>query len=140
MAMNNPLQRLKQLPWIPLLMVALLTIFWASVLELLLLLGSASVVLINRALVMLFTPPLGIIMSLAIAVGVGALAVVFLEVVYPHLMVSTGVLWALLLCLFLTMVVRNALPPQTQLLEPSYTMLIGSMLGIFMKGKPYWRY
>lgn len=137
--MNNPLRRLKQLPWLPLFLIALLTIFWASVLELALLLGAASIALIKDALVMLFTPPLGIIVSLAIAVGVGALAVVFLEIVYPHLMVSAGVLWALVLCLFLIMVVRSALPPQTQLLEPSYAMLIGNMLGIFMKGKPYWR-
>lgn len=137
--MNNPLRRLKQLPWIPLFLIALLTIFWASVLELALLLGAASITLINDALVMLFTPPLGIIVSFAIAVGVGALAVVFLEIVYPHLIVSAGVLWTLVLCLFLVMVVRSALPPQTQLLQPSYAMLIGNMLGIFMKGKPYWR-
>lgn len=137
--MNNPLQRLKQLPWVPLFLVALLTIFWASVLELLLVLGATSIALISNALRILFTPPLGIMIALAIAVGVGALAVVFLEVIYPQLMINSGVLWALVLCLFLTLVVRSALPPQTQLLEPSYAMLIGNMLGIFMKGKPYWR-
>lgn len=137
--MHNPLQRLKQLPWLPLLLVSFLTIFWASVLELLLWLGSNSVKLINDALIVLYTPPMNIIMEFAIAVGLGALAVVFLEIVYPQLLVNAGVLWALILCLILLMLFRSVLPIPTILLNPSYTMTIGSMLGVFMKGKPYWR-
>jgi hypothetical protein len=137
--MNNPLRRLRQLPWVPLFLISLLTLFWASVLELLLGFGSVYVPLVNRALDMLFTPPLNIIMGLAVAVGLGALAVLFLEIVYPQLLINSGVLWALVLCLFLLVVVRSILPIPTTLLEPSYSMLIGSMLGIFLKGKPYWR-
>lgn len=136
--MNNPLRRLKQLPWLPLFLTALLTLFWATVVELLLRFGYENVLLIQQALEMLFTPPLSIIMGFAIAVGLGALAVTFLEIVYPQLFISTGVLWALLLCLFLLLFVRNLVIP-TILLEASYSMLIGSMLGIFLKGKPYWR-
>ncbi|MFM7424711.1 MAG: peptide chain release factor 1 [Elainella sp.] len=137
--MNNPLRRLRQLPWVPLFLISLLTLFWASVLELLLGFGSVYVPLINRALGMLFMPPLNVIMGLAVAVGLGALAVLFLEIVYPQLLINSGVLWALVLCLFLLVVVRSILPIPTILLEPSYSMLIGSMLGIFLKGKPYWR-
>ena len=95
--------------------------------------------LIGRALALLFTPPLNIVVGLAAAVGLGALAVVFLEILYPQMLISTGVLWALLLCLFLMLVVRSLLPLPTLLLDPSYSMLIGAMLGIFLKGKPYWR-
>lgn len=137
--MNNPLRRLKLLPWVPLLLTALLALFWASVLEIALLFSAERVALISTSLVMLFTPPLSIIMSLAIAIGIGALAVLFLEVIYPQVIISTGVLWALLLCLFVALVLRSLLPAPTQLLQPSYQMLIGNMLGIFLKGKPYWR-
>lgn len=137
--MNNPLQRLRQLPWVPLLLVALLTIFWASVIELILGFSSNYVTLINQALVMLYTPPLNIIMNFAIAMGLGALAVVFVEIVYPQLLINSGVLWALLLCLITILFTRSILPIPTVLLEPSYSMLIGNMLGIFIKGKPYWR-
>lgn len=137
--MHNPLRRLRQLPWVPLFLISLLTLFWASVLELLLGFASVYLPLVNQALSILFAPPLNIIMGLAVAVGLGALAVLFLEIVYPQLMINSGVLWALVLCLFLLVVVRSILPIPTSLLEPSYAMLIGSMLGIFLKGKPYWR-
>ncbi|MBF2049481.1 MAG: hypothetical protein EDM05_041440 [Leptolyngbya sp. IPPAS B-1204] len=137
--MNNPLRRLRQLPWVPLFLIALLTLFWASVLELLLVVSSRYVPLINAALRMLFSPPLNIIMQLAIAIGLGALAVVFLEIIYPQLVIDSGILWALVLCLFLILLARSILPIPTELLEPSYTMLIGNLVGIFLKGKPYWR-
>ncbi len=137
--MNNPLRRLKQIPWTALFWVSLLTLFWASVIDLLLRLGLIYVDLIGRALTLLFTPPLGIVVGLAAAVGLGALALIFLEILYPQLMISTGVLWALLLCLFLAVVVRSLLPLPTILLNPSYSTLVGAMLGIFLKGKPYWR-
>jgi hypothetical protein len=137
--MNNPLRRLRQLPWVPLSLVALLTLFWASVIELILGFSSNHIPLINNALNILVSPPLNIIMELAIAIGLGALAVIFLEIVYPQLMIDSGVLWAMVLCLFVASLVRSILPVPTFLLEPSYTMLIGSLIGIFLKGKPYWR-
>jgi hypothetical protein len=137
--MNNPLRRLRQIPWTSLFWTSLLTLFWASVIDQLLRFGLIYVDLIGRALTLLFTPPLNIIVGLAAAMGLGALAVVFLEILYPQMMISTGVLWSLLLCLFLMLVVRSLLPLPTILLEPSYSMLIGAMLGIFIKGKPYWR-
>ena len=135
----NPLQRLRLLPWTSLFLVALLTVFWASMLELLLRLGMAYVPLLAKALDVLFTPPLDIIMSLAIAVGVGVLAVIFLEIMYPKLAINAGMLWALLLCLLLALFVRSVLPIPTIWLDPSYPMLVGNMLGLFWKGRPYWR-
>lgn len=137
--MNNPLQRLGQLPWLPLFWVALLTLFWASVLELLLVLGAQQVGLIANAVTMLFTPPLATIMMLAIAIGIGALAVVFLEIIYPQILITAGVLWALVLCVLLATLLRSVLPISTSLLSPAYPMLIGNILGIFLKGKPYWK-
>lgn len=136
--MHNPLRRLKQLPWLSLFLIALLTLFWASVLEIVLHLSASQFALISRALTLLLEPPLGILMAVAIAMGIGALAVLFLEIIYPQLFITTGVLWALVLCLFVATFLRDLLPFPTNL-EPSYLMLIGNMLGIFTKGKPYWR-
>lgn len=137
--MNNPLQRLKQLPWVPLFLVALLTLFWASVLELILLFSSTNVLLIQNTLQILFAPPLGMIVFFAIAMGIGTLAVMFLEIIYPQIIINAGVLWALLFCLLGAMLIRNLLPIGTEFLQLNSLMLIGSMLGIFFKGKPYWR-
>lgn len=137
--MNNPLQRLKQLPWVPLFLVALLTLFWASVLELILIFSSTNLVLIQNALRLLFTPPLGMIVFFAISMGIGTLAVMFLEIIYPQVIINSGVLWALLFCLLGAMLIRNILPIETEFLQLNSLMLIGSMLGIFFKGKPYWR-
>lgn len=137
--MHNPLQRLKQLPWVPLLLVALLTVFWASVLELILFFSSANLDLVRNALALLFEPPLNIILFFAIAMGVGALAVMFLEIIYPQVIINSGVLWALLFCLLGAMLIRSLLPIETELLQLNSLMLIGAMLGVFFKGKPYWR-
>jgi hypothetical protein len=137
--MNKPLQRLRQLPWIPLLLVALLTLFWASVLELALLIGSSRVALVQNALSMLFRPPLDVILLFGIAMGIGALAVVFLEILYPQLLINSGVLWALLFCLLVAMLFRTLLPIETGLLQLNSLMLTGNLLGVFFKGKPYWR-
>lgn len=137
--MSNPLQRLKQLPWMSLLLVALLTIFWASVLEFALIFGSMHVALIQNARLMLFSPPLDTILLFAIAMGIGALSVIFLEILYPQIMINAGVLWALVFCLLITLLLRGILPIGTELLELRELMLIGSLLGVFFKGKPYWR-
>jgi hypothetical protein len=138
--MNDPLRRLKQLPWLPLFLVALLTLFWASVLEWLLALGANQISLVRDALLLLFAPPLNLLMLIAIAIGLGALAVLFLEIMYPQLMITTGTLWALILCVFGVAFIRGLLPSPLALLAPSYSMLIGILLGVFLKGKPYWRY
>lgn len=139
--MNDPLRRLKQLPWLPLCLTALLTIFWASVLDVLMWAGAIYVSLIGTARIILFTPPLNVIMELAIAMGLGALAVIFLEIVYPNIIINAGVLWALLLCLALAMLLKGLLPlPSVLPPVDGYTIFIGSMLGIFLKGKSYWRW
>ena len=137
--MNNPLQRLKQLPWVPLLLVALLTVFWASVLEIVLASSATYLKVIQDTLLLLFTPPLDTLIAMAIAMGIGALSVMFLEIVYPQVIISSGILWALIFCLFVILFIRDALPSPLNLLEPSSVMLIGSLLGVFLKGKPYWR-
>lgn len=79
-------------------------------------------------------------MGLAVGAGVGALAVYLLDAVYPQLTIDLSTLWALLFCLMLAVLVRSLMPAVPPILvTPSTTLLLGMLLGIFWKGKPYWR-
>lgn len=120
-------------------MTAVLTNIWVFVLEFFLWFGAMRSPLINDSLSLLLSPPLGLITVLSIAVCVGALAVYLLETVYPNIMINAGVLWALVPCLLLGIVLKNLLPLPASLVGLDEGQLIGIILGIFIKGKPYWR-
>ncbi len=138
--MANPLQRLTRLPWIPLLLTAVLTTIWVFVAEFFLGIGVERSPLVRKALTLLLSPPLGTITVLAIAAMVGALAVYLLEIVFPNLRINAGVLWALIPCLFLVIFIETHLPLAiVHLVTLSEDRLIGILLGIFVKGRPYWR-
>jgi hypothetical protein len=137
--MANPLQRLKRLPWIPLLLTAVLTNIWVFVVEFFLGIGLERSPLIQNSLTLLLSPPLGMITLVAIAALVGALAVFLLEIVYPNLRINAGVLWALVPCLILAIVIKNELPVPLNLVALDNARLIGILLGIFVKGRIYWR-
>jgi hypothetical protein len=141
--MSNPLQRLSRLPWISLLIAAILTNIWVFVLEFFLWFGAVRFPSLQNVLNLLFSPPLGMIVTVAIGVGVGALAVYLLEIVYPHLIINTAVLWALVPCLVLAIAIKGltlqSLLLPTSLVGLNETQFLGIILGIFLKGKPYWR-
>jgi len=61
---------LKLLPWRPLLQISILTTFIVFILELLLVWGFAQSTFIRNTITMLYSP-FGILMSIAIAVGLG---------------------------------------------------------------------
>lgn len=138
-AMSNPLRSLRRLPWTPLLLNAILTVFWIFVIEFLLWLGLMYVPLVRDVIGILYAPPLNVLMELAVAIGVGALAVYLLEIVHSQVLINAGTLWALLLCLMLVMIIKALLPIPALLVRPGTTLLVGMMVGIFLKGKPYWR-
>jgi hypothetical protein len=141
--MSNPLQRLSRLPWISLLIAAILTNIWVFVLEFFLWFGAVRFSSIQNAINLLFSPPLGMIMAVAIGAGVGALAVYLVEIVYPQLTINTGVLWALVPCLLLAIAIKvmtlQSLLLPTSLVGLNQVQFMGIILGIFLKGKPYWR-
>ena len=137
--MANPLQRLKRLPWIPLLLTAVLTNIWVFVVEFFLGIGVERSPLVQKALTLLLSPPLGMITIIAIAALIGALAVFLLEIVYPRLLINAGVLWALVPCLILAIALKNLLPLSLNLVSLDEGRLIGIVLGVFIKGRPYWR-
>lgn len=137
--MTDPLRRLKFLPWRSLLQVSALTALIVVVLEFLLLLGYAQSSVIRRALSILFAPSLGLLITFATAVGVGAMAVYLLERFEQQVIINSASLWALVLCLALLFVLKSLLPLQSILVGLDETQLIGIIIGVFWKGRPYWR-
>lgn len=136
--MTDPLRRLQHLPWRSLLQVSGLTIVIVFVLEFFLSLGYKHSLLIERTLSLLLAPPLGIVILFAAAIGVGALAVYLLDRFFPEVFINTASLWALVPCLALFLVLKSLLPIQG-LVNLTYPQLIAIVVGVFWKGRPYWR-
>ncbi|MBK4728727.1 peptide chain release factor 1 [Oxynema sp. CENA135] len=137
--MSSPFQSLKQLPWRSLLQVAAVatvalaaldfTLFWVAVV-------SAS---FRHSLELLFAPPLGLAIALSVAVGFGAFGVFLGEQWYAPSFFNRSTLWALVFCLLLGVGVKSLFPLPSLLLALSRLSLIGISLGVFWKGRPYWR-
>jgi hypothetical protein len=124
------------------MITAVLTSIWIFVMEFFVGFGIARSSLVQNTVVMLLSPPLGLVVTLAIGVGVGALGLYLLEIVYPNLRIDTGVMWALVLCLIIAVALKVAILAATipvNLVSPNQTQMIGVVLGVFLKGKPYWR-
>lgn len=137
--MANPLRRLKFLPWRSLFSLSGLITLIIIVLDVLLTIGYNRSLAISRGLSLLYTPPLGILVNCATAVGVGALAVYLLEKFYPQVSINTSTLWALVLCLIVCLLVKSLIPLPELLISFDEIRLMGIVVGVFWKGRPYWR-
>ncbi len=94
----------------------------------------------SQVLATLYTPPWRTITDLAVSAGVGAIAVYFLETLFPRTAINTNVLWTLILCLMVVLIVKSFLPLPEGLIAPSQISLLGIVLGVFLLGgKRYWR-
>lgn len=132
------LDRLKRLPWGSLLLVSALTVAIATVAEQVLFWAFQESAIVRQTLSMILFPPLGILVPIAVSLGLGALAVSILERWQTQVFVNTATLWALVPCLLLSLWLKSLLIPDF-LLILSRTSLIGIVLGIFWKGRRYWR-
>ncbi|MEQ9548445.1 MAG: peptide chain release factor 1 [Coleofasciculus sp. G3-WIS-01] len=131
--------RLRSLPWRSLLEVSGITVAIAIVLEIIIGLGFTQSPAIRQMLQFLYTPPLGMIISLMAAVGFGVLAVYVLERFYPHVLINSSSLWALIPCLALVLGLKSLLPLPPFLVSLSYANLVAVIVGVFWKGRPHWR-
>lgn len=138
--MRNPLQRLKYLPWLPLSLTAFATALITFVVETMLRVGIEYSTVVQRAFVILLSPPLGLFTVFALSFGIGVLAVYWLEKVYPQVIINTGVLWALVLCVIVAFFLKSLLPLPVNLITPGQFVMVGILVGIFWKGRPYWRW
>lgn len=140
--MRDPLWRLKTLPWVTLLQNAALSVLIATAGDLILVQlflrlpagiadGGLSALL---GLLLLLLPFLA-------AVGLGALSVLLMEWLFRAVYLDTSTLWALVPCLALMLFLKGLVPAlPTLMISFSYSQLVGVVLGIFFKGKRYWRY
>lgn len=136
--MSNPFHRLKYLPWRSLLQVAAITTAIIAAVELILAWGIAHSPNLYNALALLYAPPLGTLVSFALAIGVGVLAVYVGERL-NSLIFNASTLWALAFCLLLGLFLKSLLPIQPLVVGLSQFSFVAIVVGIFWKGRPYWR-
>ena len=103
--MNDPLRSLKLLPWRSLLKYAAITIAIATAFDLLLVLVLDYLVALRKMFFIILAPPLGIVIAIAIALGIGALAV-YLTERQREFMLNASTLWALVACLILCLWIK----------------------------------
>lgn len=132
------MRRLKLLPWRSLLTLASLTTLVVFLAELVLV-ASMELPVVRQAVSMLLDSPLRILLPFAIAVGTGALSVYLGERWFARLIFNKSVLWALVLCLIATSLLKSQIF-STSFTQFSQIALIGIVVGVFWKGRPYWRY
>lgn len=143
--MANPLRQLKYLPWTSLFIVAGVTFAIVTTMEFLLWLTfnqldeSTQFTIINLLAATLDSPLLSLFTTGAIGVGIGAGAVFLLETLEKQVFINAGVLWSLILCLIIGLVIRNYIPIPALLTGVNQMQLVGIILGVFWKGKRYWR-
>ena len=137
--MSNFLRRLKLLPWREMLQIAALVNCIVIALELFLAWGFTQSRVIRDILTLVYSPYLGILIPVAAAVGMGALAVYFLEYWKQQFLLNRTNLWVLVLCLLFGLVLKSFLLIPAFLVSLSEAALIGVTVGVFWKGRPYWR-
>jgi hypothetical protein len=138
--MFDPLRRLKFLPWTALLQVALVTVAIAVAFDVLITQIFGAIPVALRVLTKVLSSPLRLLIELAISVGIGALSVAILERWFQRVPITNASLWALIPCLALWLLLLSFLPiPMAFLPEISIFQLIGTILGVFWKGRSYWR-
>jgi hypothetical protein len=138
--MFDPLRRLKFLPWINLLQVGLLTTLVVTGMEWLLERLSRLFLTLQQLLILLLSPPPGILVQLAITIGIGALAVILLERRFPQIRITVAVLWALVPCLVLWLFLRLLIPIPLLVVRLDTPGVVALILGIFWRGKTYHRW
>jgi hypothetical protein len=136
--MSNFLRRLKLLPWREMLQIAALVTSIVIGLELFLAWGFTQSRVIRNILTLLYGSSLGILIPFVTAVGMGALAVYFLEYWQQQFLLNRTNLWVLALCVLLGLVLKSLLLIPAFLTSLSEAALIGITVGVFWKGRPYW--
>ena len=143
--MANPLRQLKYLPWTSLIIVSSMTLIIITTLELVLgltykQLDEGTQFTVFRILTAtLYSPLFSLFTTGAIGVGIGALAVFLLETLKKQVFINAGVLWALILCLIVGLIIRSYIHIPDFLTNVNQLQLVGMILGVFWKGKRYWR-
>ncbi|WP_035994282.1 hypothetical protein [Leptolyngbya sp. KIOST-1] len=138
--MRNPFSRLKSLPWVILLQVALAAVAIATLADLLLAQALALLLANVGSGLMPLLRLVFMVLPIAAGFAIGFLALTVLERWFNRqVYIDTGVLWALVPCIALVLFIKGFLPIPAALVTMSYPLIVGVLLGIFVIGKRYWR-
>ena len=139
--MDRFIQNLKRLPWRGLLQNSAIAIVSVILIEYLLQFGLESNAsnTVLEVLEMLYSPPLGLIIPILTAIGIGALGVYIFEYQQQQYLLNSSTLWAFVFCLLFWLFIKSQLPVAPLLINLSRTTFVGLLIGVFWKGRPYWR-
>ncbi|MGL5510774.1 MAG: peptide chain release factor 1 [Microcoleaceae cyanobacterium] len=138
--MNNFWQRIQRLPWLEISLVSLISLLIVIILELSLIFSVTYFVGIRDILTLVFfSRTFATIIPVATAVGMGALSVYLLEWWGKKWLLNTSTLWALIFSLLIGLLIKSFLPLPALLISLSQPSLIGIAIGVFWKGRPYWK-
>ena len=133
--MYDPWQKFRLQPWKSLFQVAFFTIVIASFIDL-----AFNLLLINSDLWYRLLASQILIISLVYNFGLGVLGVYIAERWKPEVKLNTSSLWALILCLIICIFLRTLIPIRALLISFSKYSIIPLIVGLFWKGRFYWRY
>lgn len=130
----------KQLPWRSLFLAAALAVIIVQAFDYAA--ATAFAILSPEAGIqkLLVTPTGGLLLFGGGGLAMGCLGVLCLERVGEVRTIYPNVLWALVLCLLISLWLLSQLPINgLGLVAPSQAHMIGIILGVFWQGRVYWR-
>lgn len=137
--MNKFIQRFKNLPWMPLLQSVTLTYLIVAIAEVLMIWGITQSLALRKMIKILYAPPLDLLILFGVGVGVGALVIYLIEIRPAKVFLNTTCLWVLFLCLLVTLFLYKSIFTPVLLLSTSQITIMGILIGLFWKGRNYWR-
>ncbi len=142
--MFDPWERFKSLPWVSLISTAVVTLTIIKILDLGLMIAYSNVPEVQLGFDLIFSPPWGLIIIILLSIGLGALSVLLLETYFSPGLITAGTLWGLFLCLFVVMLIISFVSTlagvSVGLLGINQNVLVGTLIGVFWRGRRYWRW
>jgi len=141
--MNNCIRRFKKLPWPSLLQSVALTYLILAITDILISWGIAKSQALQEMMAILYFPSSELLILFGVGVGMGALAVYFIEINSSKVFINTTCLWVLFLCLLVALFIiygsiLNPVIVSTSSCGSNPTIM-GILIGLFWKGRPYWK-
>ncbi|MEM9540997.1 MAG: peptide chain release factor 1 [Cyanobacteria bacterium P01_E01_bin.42] len=136
--MGDPWRGFTQQPWTFLVKIAGLTTAIALAIDLLLIASFLTDTPLRDALEIIYNNPLSPLLPFATAMGFGALGVTLCDRWPEPIYLNTARLWALILCLLGGLACKTLLPLPLEFVQLSQGGFIGTVVGVFWKGRPHW--
>lgn len=137
--MGHFIRRFKKLPWLSLLQSVALTFLIIVIAEVSALWGITQSQAFKQIMILLLTPPLGMLILFGVGLGVGALSIYLIEIQSSKVFLNIPCLWALFICLLVVLFLYKSVFTPVILLSTSQITIMGILIGLFWKGRPYWR-